>query len=413
MDTSEGPSRSSSIPCSTPGRIIIGVDFGTTGTGISVILVEGQDGTTCSGCVTQWLSGANQPKVPSRIAYARNNPSFSMPSSCWGFEIQPNMNACSWTKLLLDHKAELAEFDDEVLRAAVSLGMFHPANYLQHVLNFAWRTIRQELGVALDRLPINLLFTVPAMWFQKSRILSNQAVTRAWRDKRPQDTITLMSEPEAAAEAVYKLHRSELQVGDGVLICDCGGGTVDISTYLITDCDQFSLSRIASVQGGKCGGTAIDSRLYELLSKRLPSAFKYLNYLIAPGSKFSCTFEGVKQVFGGDEGKDIFRLPLDLRRGQRACTLPYFDPARKELILSREDVQNLFDPVIAKIISLINSQIMAAGKEYGSPVINVASKNISRRRWRVTTWSTGRRSSSVEESSALWTWDSSATPPWV
>ena len=159
-----------------------------------------------------------------------------MPSSCWGFEIHPDMKACSWTKLLLDHNAELAKFDDEVLKAAVSLGIFHPASdkspvevitdYLQHVLSYAWRVIRQKFGVALDRLPINLQFTVPAIWSQESRVLSEQAVTQAWRGKRPQDTLTLMSEPEAAAEVVYKLHRSELKVGDGVLICDCGGGTV-------------------------------------------------------------------------------------------------------------------------------------------------------------------------------------------
>lgn len=254
--------------------------------GISVIIVEGQTGATRYEFITQWLSGGNQPKFPSRIAYSRNNPSFSMPSSCWGVEIHPDMNACSWTKLLLDQNAELTEFDDEVLRTAVSSGIFDLASgkapveiitdYLQHVLSFAWGIIRQKFGVSLDHLPINLQFTVPATWAQESRVLSKQAVTQAWRGKRSQDTVTLMSEPEAAAEAVYKLLRSELKVGDGILICDCGGGTVvcphlifvvstttgvrlrrllltvyfkDIATYLVADCDQFSLSRITAVQG--------------------------------------------------------------------------------------------------------------------------------------------------------------------
>ncbi|PKY04394.1 hypothetical protein P168DRAFT_282023 [Aspergillus campestris IBT 28561] len=430
MDTSGGPSQFSSMPCSTQDRIIIGVDYGTTGTGISVILVEGQTGATRCGFITQWLSGANQAKVPSRIAYACNNPSFSMPSSCWGFEIHPDMNACSWTKLLLDHNTELAEFDDEVLRAAVSSGIFDLArgkapvdaitDYLKHVLSFAWGIIRQDFDVSLDHIPINLQFTVPATWSQESRVLSKQAVTRAWRDKRPQDTITFMSEPEAAAEAVYKLHRSEFKVGDGILICDCGGGTVDIATYLVTDCDQFSLSRITSVQGillterrrgGKCGGTAIDSRLYGLINKRFPGAFKSLNYLIAPGSKFMRAFEDVKTVFGEDERRKTFRLPLNLRRGQRGCTLPYFDPKTKGMILSEEDTRNLYNPVISKIISLINSQIMAADENHGSPVINVASKYNGRRRWLGTTRSTGRLPSSAKKSSALWIRISPATAP--
>lgn len=56
--------------------------------------------------------------------------------------------------------------------------------------------------------------------------MSEQAVAHAWNGKKPQDTLTLMSEPEAAAETVYRLLRFELRVGDGILICDCGGGTV-------------------------------------------------------------------------------------------------------------------------------------------------------------------------------------------
>lgn len=83
------------------------------------------------------------------------------------------------------------------------------------------------------------------------------------------------------------------------------------------------------------------------------------------------SFEDVKRVFGSAESQNTFKLPLKLRRGQRDCTAPYFDPKDKELMLSKEDIQDMFDPVISKIISLINSQIMAADKEYGSPVITV------------------------------------------
>lgn len=83
------------------------------------------------------------------------------------------------------------------------------------------------------------------------------------------------------------------------------------------------------------------------------------------------SFEYIKKVFGGAEEHDTFELPLDLRRGQRDCTLPYYNPRTKKLILSKEDIQHLFDPVISKIISLVNSQIIAAAKECGFPVINV------------------------------------------
>lgn len=204
--------------------------------GASFILVEGKTGAIRVRPITWRENNTSQWKVASRIAYARDNPPFSMSSSCWGFEIHPDMKACSWTKLRLDSNAELAKFDDEALRKVASQGISHTtsgkepvdvvADYLQHVLNYAWRIIRQELGVPLNRFAIDLQFTVPATWSQKARELSERAVTRAWCDKRPQDTLTLMSEPEAAAEVVHEMLRPELKVGDGILICDSGGGTV-------------------------------------------------------------------------------------------------------------------------------------------------------------------------------------------
>lgn len=247
--------------------------------GVSLIFVEGKTGAIRVMPIT-WREGdTNQWKVDSRIAYAHDNPSFSMSSSCWGFEIHPDMKACSWTKLRLDRKTKLAKFDDEVLRKVASQGISHTTSgkepvevvtdYLQYVLNHVWGIIRQELDVPLDKFAIDLQLTVPATWSQDARKLGKQAVTRAWRDKRPQDTLTLMSESEAAAKVVHEMLRPELKVGDGILICDSGGGTVvylfhlmfydergvltvhlkDIGTYLVMDCDRFNLSEITSVQG--------------------------------------------------------------------------------------------------------------------------------------------------------------------
>ena len=83
------------------------------------------------------------------------------------------------------------------------------------------------------------------------------------------------------------------------------------------------------------------------------------------------TFEDAKQEFGLAVPPSTVVLPLKPRTQALDLTLPYYDPETETLILSPKDFQSLFDPVISKIIALINSQIMAAGKAYGSPVINV------------------------------------------
>lgn len=45
----------------------------------------------------------------------------------------------------------------------------------------------------------------------------------------------MIPEPEAAAIATlkYLAVNEHVQVGNGVLVCDCGGATVDITTYTI------------------------------------------------------------------------------------------------------------------------------------------------------------------------------------
>ncbi|PKX99980.1 actin-like ATPase domain-containing protein [Aspergillus campestris IBT 28561] len=363
-----------------PDRIIVGIDYGTTATKISVIPVQGQGRDSLSDVefIDTWRKASAARKVPSSIAYQSDNSSFSMRSPCWGFEIEHEMKAYSWTKLLLDDHVEPAQFDDQILRNTVSRGIVRPgqkepvdvvADYLKHVLDYACRFMRLQVP-GFGQVPVDVRFAVPATWSQKARQLSERAMTHAWGDRGPQSTLAFMSEPEAAAEVIYRQFGPQLKAGDGILICDCGGGTVDIAAYLVTDCLNFNLLKLTSVQGGKCGGTAIDSRLYDLMRQRLPYTFDSLNHLIAPRSEFMTAFEDVKQQFGLDVPRKTHRLPLEPRRLREDCTLPYYDPETKTFTLFPEDMQHLFDPVIAKITALVSSQVMAADIAYGSPVIN-------------------------------------------
>lgn len=192
-------------------------------------------------------------KIPSRIAFLADNPSFSMKSTCWGFDVDPNMNSYFWTKLLLHDNSSLDEFDDEVLMNTTLQGDLHPAlfpvncqyaeqvitEYLRHVLEFTWEELKQNLDIKLDSASVHLQFTFPASWSQKARALIRRAVTNAWGFKRDQDTLgTDLSESEAAAKAVFDYRQiqsdSEFKAnrGDGILICDCGGGTVVCLLYV-------------------------------------------------------------------------------------------------------------------------------------------------------------------------------------
>ncbi|CAI7583061.1 unnamed protein product [Penicillium palitans] len=99
-------------------------------------------------------------------------------------------------------------------------------------------------------------------------------------------------------------------------------------------------------------------------------AFDHLNYLIAPESQFMEKFEQCKSDFGSSNPPEPFRLPLSIRRGRQSCILPDFNQRTEQFIIAVQDVQSLFDPVIYNIISLVKSQITAAGREYGHKAMN-------------------------------------------
>lgn len=83
--------------------------------------------------------------------------------------------------------------------------------------------------------------------------------------------ITLVSEPEAAA--IYALHGLDphgLKVGDSFVLCDAGGGTVDLISYTIEALyPTLQIREAASGTGGLCGSTFLNRRFGEYLEGKL------------------------------------------------------------------------------------------------------------------------------------------------
>jgi len=134
-------------------KIILGVDYGTTFTGISFVT---SDKTSVNDIdVLRTWPGNGCPvegnwKTPSVIAYKSENPSASRDR--WGYEVRGNMASCSWTKLLLDKSAE---FDDPSLRGATGGAFFRlpPGktaeqvcqDYLTQVYDYVVENLKQRM----------------------------------------------------------------------------------------------------------------------------------------------------------------------------------------------------------------------------------------------------------------------------
>jgi hypothetical protein len=75
------------------------------------------------------------------------------------------------------------------------------------------------------------------------------------------------------AAAIYALHGLDphgLNIGDSFVLCDAGGGTVDLISYTITALHpKLKLKKAAEGTGGLCGSTFLNRRFGEFLISRL------------------------------------------------------------------------------------------------------------------------------------------------
>ncbi|KAH8766958.1 Hsp70 family protein-like protein [Hyaloscypha sp. PMI_1271] len=314
-------------------------------------------------------------KTPTRIAYSRENPKIG--TNKWGFEVYPKLTSYSWTKLLLDKNAAAGEHDDPSLSGVVGPGMFQlPSfrdapgvceDFLHEVYLFVSKMLRQQLtDSTFEKTPMECWITLPAIWSDEAKAATLTAARNAGFGCKPIDEVFTIAEPEAAAIATLKKYAepnslNPIKENENILICDCGGGTVDITTYTITQVRPYlTFDELCVGVGGKCGSTHIDRNLHALLSKRFGLAFDNVPFGIkGPGGKLMTCFEGLKRDFGViDNGDDRELGPINLDVPESE----FYDPVDRLVKLSYEDMQSLFDPAIAEITTLVGQQVEEARK---------------------------------------------------
>lgn len=351
--------------------LVVSVDYGTTYTGISFAMIEGTEFT-----IDEWPRDSfyeyppekteTALKVPSQIAYPTKNS--KLVKQAWGYQIDSRTARCAWMKLLLDKNETVKEYDDPNLRDDIdSMILSMPgdknveavtADYLREIYEYAKMKISDQLSQAIDEINIHFWFTMPAIWGPLAEKKTLEAAKEAGFgvDGR-RDTISVIKEPEAAAFAV--LWDTELDPSSSVkknsalLVCDCGGGTVDLSVYqVIEPSPKIKLKEVCPAIGGKCGGTTLDRNLYKMMKERYGDYFASLEAsLIGPGSDFMNDWERNKRTFGDPE-KSLERMQLDMD----APDSETYDYDEGEIILTPDDMREIFDPVVQKIIGLLSAQ---------------------------------------------------------
>ncbi|KAK7539975.1 hsp70-like protein [Phyllosticta citribraziliensis] len=371
-------------------KIIVGLDFGTTFSGMCWVTSNGQANDI--EVKKSWPGRAESvSKVPSRIAYASENPTLN--ANLFGFQIRPSHKQVAWFKLRLDDEAAPTEYDDPNLRHFTDPGQDHlPArltakivtkDFLKELHALLMIDLRTSIAPKLlSKTSIEVWLTVPASWSDPAKMKTREAAIEAGFGKHEKDSVKVISEPEAAG--IFALcpevnQNAELvAAGETFIVCDCGGGTVDLTVYTLKSAPPNpEFLEICKGKAGKCGATMIDRAFCYWMERTFGEAYTKLPQAQrGPGSHFMREFEDCKTTFSSrnipnfkHEYFEISPIKMDVPRSSK------YDRESESVNLSLKTLKRFFDQVISHVIQLLEEQIeearMALGGKHVDRVILV------------------------------------------
>ena len=293
--------------------------------------------------------------MPSEVAYTDKGSERKM---FWGFQIPTRLPRLRWIKLGLDPDQKHGVPALLLTRSTNFLGTTYPpdatpksvtTDYLRALIEHVSQVIKHQVGSAFESLTITFVITVPAVWSQGAKIETLTSAEEAGLAKSA--PVLIVSEPEAAAIHVLKASNPHgLKVDDTVVLCDAGGGTVDLITFTIVELSpNLRLREAAPGTGSLCGSTFLNRRFEDFLLKQLGSC---------PGvgeDTFELAtqhFELVaKRRFTGDANDD-FAFPVPGIADNEALNV-----RRGRLHVSGTQMWDLMLPVLQQILDLVREQI--------------------------------------------------------
>ncbi|KAF5686278.1 Hsp70 chaperone protein [Fusarium circinatum] len=315
-------------------RLIIALDFGTTYSGVAYCFCNPSSKPEVRP-VVDWvgLEGRTQPKVPTAILYdPRDSTKFK-----WGGQLTWRDDHVQGVKLLLDSKQARPSYlpSNSAKREMKRL----PKDVVDVVADFMKAMYEHALEKIASKVPRDYFHLC-----EKSFVLSVPAV---WSDKAKEKTI---------------------QTGDCFVVCDAGGGTVDLISYEVVSTEPtLDLAELVPGKGNMSGSLGLNMRfaaaVRDLIGDEEWFRLKTLSAWALAERQFD---QEVKTSFTGDSDDDfIINFP-----GARLDDNVDEGLERDSWFMSGETVHDIFKPLISDIIGLVNDQVEAVTEEKGYNPIN-------------------------------------------
>ncbi|KAG8718337.1 hypothetical protein FRC09_012815 [Ceratobasidium sp. 395] len=355
-------------PTVEEGKMSVSIDFGTTFSGVAFGSSRIAGGRVQQ--ILQWPgSFENFRKIPTCLLYNEHGQVLT-----WGLEAKnappmPGSIRCEWFKLFLEPKS-LRDGTVDPRLPGLPPGK-RPIDAIIDFLSCLWdyakQQITREIGAVADLDSADVWLTVPAAWDAKgcdimreaaiqAGLVQNAAATKG-TDKNWRDRLRIITEPEAAAvHCAHLTNLHQLRPSQNFMICDAGGGTVDLAIYkILGSLTSLEIGEVCARSGANCGSLFLDLRFRDLVARLLErhpahtdaASLAYFQHAFAETDKLA--FRGEEDdstpfQFNCFNVEDPDDPSVGLINGE--LTIPG--------ALLRTEV---FDPVIAQVLQLIEDQL--------------------------------------------------------
>ncbi|KAL2261223.1 hypothetical protein VTK26DRAFT_4545 [Humicola hyalothermophila] len=341
-------------------RLIVGVDFGTTFSGVAAVYTGTPDDIEI---IKTWPggNGITSDKVPTEISY--DLPAGAAPGTAptvkWGFQFKPDESRLRCIKLFLDRSQKLP-FYVSPLETAAQLKRYNKtvvdavSDYLTQIYKHTMDTLRRRYGESfMASTKVDFVLTCPAVWSDAAKNTTLQAAERAGMGAQSQ--IQMISEPEAAAVYTLKaIQPNNLKVGDNFIVCDGGGGTVDLIAYKIVSLKPIRVEESAVGTGGLCGSAFLNYRFEEHVKNRLGQT-RFDEMKTKKGKTWQMGLkyfeEFVKRNFNEEEHQEV-NVPFP--------GLPDDEEAGLDsgfMVMTADQIKDIFEPVVKEVCDLVQGQV--------------------------------------------------------
>lgn len=286
-------------------------------------------------------------KVPTKLRYEADG------EVKWGFEIKPDEEHFHEFKLGLssikttdsdvakkyrDPAGKMPTTEHQVIKCAT--------DYLRKLKEHTIQVLTVKLGEAvMERTEILWILTVPAIWDEGAK----QKTRDCARNAGFVGDIVLVLEPEAAMTYAIETKPPEsLESGQTFVMCDAGGGTVDLITYIIAETTPLVTNELVKGKGDRCGSAYLNRAFHDYFVGKVQDHDGYgEDTWLEALKRFE---EEHKRIWDGTQQRILVPasgLVSDSAKGIN----------RGKLVVPGQDMNGVFDEIISNIIPMIQAQI--------------------------------------------------------